>query len=336
MTKPWHIDNIKILHIEPTSKCNLACPQCPRNVLGEGLNPDLLREDLPLQWFQDQLPNKFIQQLDKIYFCGDFGDACIHSDLLEIISYLKSVKPNLVIGINTNGSLRTTKWWSECASILTHPKDYVMFAIDGLEDTNHIYRRNSNWKKIMENVEAYISNGGNALWEYLVFQHNKHQVDQAKKLAHDMGFNWFNTKVTRRFEDKEVDYIQPIEENQKHNYEQLQIHCQMLHKDEIYVSSYGWVLPCCYIGEELIDWAKKHRRKDLLQALGGDMEWYKLTNTSLDNIINSFNKINDSWLMPSYATGKLPVCAETCGLVDNQLIVDTTWRERKELNARNG
>ena len=331
----WNIDSIKILHVEPTSRCNLSCPQCARNILGEQLNPDIKIGDLPVSWFES-LPTKFIHQLHKIYFCGDFGDPCANNRLLDIIKYLKSINHDLVIGINTNGSIRNTQWWRDCAKLLRHPEDFVMFAIDGLEDTNHIYRKNSNWNKIIENVKAFIDAGGNALWEYLVFQHNKHQVSEAKQLAKDMGFNWFNTKVTRRFKDKTVDYIKAIEENETHNYEQMKISCETLHKNEIYVSADGLILPCCHIGEELFDWSKKHNRKNLVDALGGDLEMYKLTNKSLEDIINSFNKVSDTWLLPDYKSGKLPVCAETCGLINNKIITDTTWKERMELNALNG
>jgi len=336
----WHIDSIKTLHVEPSSNCNLNCPQCARNVLGQYTNPDLMVTDLPTEWFTEQLPKSFVRQLEKIYFCGCFGDPCMHRELLDIIEYLKSVNPSIIIGINTNGSIRNPAWWSECAKLLSHERDYVMFAIDGLEDTNHVYRQNAQWHKIMDNARAYISAGGKALWEYLVFKHNQHQVESAKQLAEQMGFNWFNTKVTRRFANKPIKGIEPIEESQQVNYEKLDIHCEMLHKNEIYVSSYGWVLPCCHIGEELLDYDinKKQRRSKLLNALGvrnGSLSKFKLENNGLDKIINQFNNINDTWLMPSYSHGKQPVCAETCGIIKNNIAIQQQWRERKQFHASN-
>ena len=334
----WNINNIKILHIEPSSNCNLNCPQCARNVLGKYTNPDLMVVDLDLSWFLEQLPKSFILQLQKVYFCGAFGDPCMHRELLKIIKFLKTINPNLIVGINTNGSIRNPEWWQECAKLLSHDLDYVMFAIDGLEDTNHIYRQNAQWQKIIENVTSYIGAGGKALWEYLVFKHNQHQVEDAKALAKKLGFNWFNTKVTSRFTEKPIDFIEPIEETQSINYEKLDIHCEMLHKNEIYVSAYGWVLPCCHIGEELLDYNqnKKQRRSKLLNALGvknGNLSKFKLENNSLDKIIDQFNNINDTWLMSSYAQGKQPVCAETCGIIKNNIASQQQWRERKELHA---
>jgi len=336
----WNVKNIKTLHVEPSSNCNLSCPQCARNVLGEYLNPDLMVSELSIKWFTHLLPKKFIQQLDKVYFCGAFGDPCMHKKLLDIIAFLKHTNPTIIIGINTNGSIRNTEWWSNCAKLLTNDRDYVMFAIDGLSDTNHIYRRNAQWHKIIENVNAYIETGGNALWEFLVFKHNQHQVDDAKKLADELGFNWFHTKITRRFENKNAPGIEPVEEHVKVNYEKLEISCETLHKNEIYVSSYGWVLPCCHIGEELLDCNVdiKRRRSKLLNALGiknGNLSLFKLENNSIDKIINQFNNINNTWLMPNYSTGKQPVCAETCGVIKNNIAIQKQWRERIELNAFN-
>ena len=35
----------------------------------------------------------------------------------------------------------------------------------------------------MENVNAFISAGGTAYWKFLIFKHNEHQVEEAKKLS---------------------------------------------------------------------------------------------------------------------------------------------------------
>jgi sulfatase maturation enzyme AslB (radical SAM superfamily) len=90
--------------------------------------------------------------------------------------------------MNTNGSARTVDWWRDIAEVLK-PNGYVIFSIDGLEDTNHLYRRNTNWEKIISNVNAFIEAGGIAHWEYIVFEHNEHQIDIARDLASSLGFS---------------------------------------------------------------------------------------------------------------------------------------------------
>ena len=51
----------------------------------------------------------------------------------------------------------------------------------------------------MRNVEAYLGANGRARWDYLVFKHNQHQVDEARKLSEDMGFEKITIKSTARF-----------------------------------------------------------------------------------------------------------------------------------------
>ena len=56
----------------------------------------------------------------------------------------------------------------------------VVFGIDGLEDTSHIYRVNTSFKKVIENAEAFIKQGGLGTWQFIVFKHNVHQLESAK------------------------------------------------------------------------------------------------------------------------------------------------------------
>jgi len=51
----------------------------------------------------------------------------------------------------------------------------------------------------MENAKAFIDAGGIAHWDFIVFQHNEHQVEEARHLAKEMGFKNFNVKKTTRW-----------------------------------------------------------------------------------------------------------------------------------------
>ena len=51
----------------------------------------------------------------------------------------------------------------------------------------------------MENASAFIKAGGRARWDYIVFAHNEHQVEQAENLANSMGFERFQYKKSARF-----------------------------------------------------------------------------------------------------------------------------------------
>ena len=191
-------DEIKTVHLEMTERCNAACPQCGRNINGGETNPYLKNRELDLISIQKIFPEKFIKQLAHIYMCGNYGDPIVAKDTLEAFRYFREVNKDIRLSMNTNGSARTEDWWKELASILK-PNGHVIFSIDGLEDTNHKYRRNTNWDKIISNVEAFINAGGNAHWEFIVFQHNEHQVELARELSVKLGFKYFQVKKTARF-----------------------------------------------------------------------------------------------------------------------------------------
>ena len=175
--------SIKEIHIEPTSLCNASCPQCARNINGEDINPNIKLGSINLQWFKNNLTATNLKNVNKIFFCGNVGDPVANPDLLKIIRYLKDQKESIVIGLNTNGGIKTPIWWTNLAKLLNGPYDYCVFSIDGLEDTNHIYRKNVKWNKIQENAKAFTKAGGSAHWDMLVFEHNKHQVEESKELA---------------------------------------------------------------------------------------------------------------------------------------------------------
>jgi len=239
----FRFNNVKIVHLEPTTNCNAACPQCLRT------RTEFEPNELSLEDVKKMFTPDVLMQLEKIYMCGNYGDPASARQTLEMYEYFISVNPNLTIGMNTNGGIRYPDWWTRLAKVMNKPNDYVVFSIDGLEDTNHLYRRNVRWSKVIENAKAFIDAGGSAHWDMLVFEHNKHQVDEAHKVAKDMGFNWFRAKVSRRFNRFPVDGIsQPIEFNDT-KVLQGHIECSAMRENSIFVDASGKVLPCCWQAE---------------------------------------------------------------------------------------
>lgn len=192
-------EDIKEIHLEFTDRCNAACPQCPRNDKGGVVNPLLPLKELTLDDIKRILHPGFVAQIEHLYACGGFGDPIIARDCLDIFRYFRACNAEIELGLHTNGGARSAEFWRELGAVLREKGGYVWFGIDGLEDTNHIYRRNVRWEILMRNVEAFIAGGGNARWHYLVFGHNEHQVDDARRLAERLGFELFEPKKSPRF-----------------------------------------------------------------------------------------------------------------------------------------
>lgn len=242
-----YLENVKILHIEPTNICQAACPQCPRELNKEfdkKANVSLSVTDL-----QKILPTATIKNLEKMFLCGNYGDPAA-GNALDIFRYFRSINPDIVLGMNTNGALQSPRWWKQIGQCLDREQDYVVFSLDGLEDTNHIYRKNVIWSKAIANIEAFISAGGNAHWDMLVYKHNEHQVDQCEQLAKKLGFKWFRAKVSRR---ALVDNLEYPTNWKIPNLVQGEISCKALGEQSLYIDCYGRLHPCCWLGGQLKD-----------------------------------------------------------------------------------
>ncbi|NDA62287.1 MAG: radical SAM protein [Chitinophagia bacterium] len=189
---------IKLLDIENSTICNARCPQCTRQGLGEDTSW-FEHSYLPTEVFTgDHIPEDVWQTAERISFEGTMGDPCAAPNLIQSINAIRQRSKSVNIKITTNGGLKNPEFWRRLARALGR-LDKLVFAIDGLEDTNHIYRVGVDWTKLMTNVKAFISEGGNAEWQFIVFRHNQHQTDAATELAKVLGFKNIYFRKTSRF-----------------------------------------------------------------------------------------------------------------------------------------
>lgn len=194
------------LHIELSSRCNASCPVCSRNFSGGAVNPDLDLTELSLADIKQMIPNELAAQLDSINFCGNVGDPGMATDLPEILEHFRAQAPTIILQVRTNGGMQAESFWTDLGNFFkmhqtNNPRlqcedgshvfgrSNVVFSVDGLEDTNHIYRRGVIWEKLIRNMRAYSATGATATWEWLLFDHNKHQLNKARILAKELNFD---------------------------------------------------------------------------------------------------------------------------------------------------
>jgi MoaA/NifB/PqqE/SkfB family radical SAM enzyme len=200
MNNFFNFEQLNQLHIELTNACNAACPMCTRFHINSPLiRPDLEIDQITIEKFKQYFPPEVIKKCEVILFCGVHGDPGMARDLYEICEYIDEVSPQTVIRMNTNGGMRKPEFWAKMGNLFAkkyrdHWSWQITFSIDGLADTNHLYRRNVDWDKLIANVKAFIGAGGRAEWDYLIFKHNEHQIDEAKQLSKELGFYSFVPK----------------------------------------------------------------------------------------------------------------------------------------------
>ena len=145
-------DNLNVINAEMTNWCNAGCPMCQRFDWDLNLVKGVTNtKHTTLKLIKEKIGPKIISQLKGFFSNGIVGDAIMNPECLEIFEYVKS-KGTCDLTLHTNGGARNKEIWRDLAKIPV----YVVFAIDGLEDTNHLYRVNSNFNRIIANVNTYI------------------------------------------------------------------------------------------------------------------------------------------------------------------------------------
>jgi MoaA/NifB/PqqE/SkfB family radical SAM enzyme len=335
------------LHLELTEKCNAACPLCIRT------NPDGLRpqsylgtQELRLDDLRAFLPVELRRNLLEVHMCGSYGDPIMAKDCLAIAALFCT--PNCSVSLSTNGSARSTRWWSELGRILAkNPKSRVDFHIDGLADTNSFYRRNTSFAKIIKNATAFIEAGGQANWEFIPFKHNEHQIEQARELSRQLNFARFTIKKSNWIFSEERPKIAFTDRNGKTCYlekpssiympdkgktrasvipdsDNQEINCLALFQNELYISCESIVYPCCWVARHARNIYLGKDTKDgfseLFKRYNGN-EIFNLKRHSLEEMLHSdfFMALSEWW-----STNQPPICFKKCGLKNQPEKIKTT------------
>ena len=290
------------LHVEASSYCNARCPGCPRNAYGYPLQEVFKEEHLSLIKFK-QILSKY-REVKTINFCGNHGDSMMNPDIANLV---KESGCNCIIA--TNGSIGKLQTYETLAN---HGAE-IVFGIDGLKDTNHLYRQEVNWNNLMIRAKHFIQCGGRASWQFIIFKHNAHQIETARKLSKQMGFVSFFTIDSGRNNFPAIDrnknishWILPnnvdvnpdlsfnVEDYLRMRYEPYELTTQSIKVDNIscehklgsiYVNSTGELFPCCYHGFGHVD-----RPKIVLER---------------------FSELENTWNTDSCNS----VCAQSCGKI---------------------
>jgi len=283
MVSKFCYDQITEYQIEITSYCNAACPQCPRNDNGAGINKYMPLRHLDRGVIDQVFGPELCQKLRQVFFCGSYGDPIMHPEFLDILRDFRKKHPTLWLYIHTNGGVHDREYWTEIAKIM-NGHGQIDFGIDGLEDTLHLYRRNVKYNKVIENARAFIQAGGRAQWNFIVFKHNQHQIADAIKLSQDLGFfNILIRKTGRFFNHRTVEELMswPVQDqyvlepptiaeyrnqtmlflpdikkqfnNIKDYFNDTKIKCDALLGSKVAINVEGTVLPCNFFNHNLYD-----------------------------------------------------------------------------------
>ena len=327
------------LTVDINTACNAACPGCARQdrlIYKSQSFPNNIHMKLDL-W--KKIIDQVSDRLEYITFVGNFGDAAATRDLPDYIQYAVDRCPTLKrVQFDSNMGLQSPAFWKRLAQF--GHKLLVRASIDGLEDTNHIYRRFVRWKKVQENTQAFVDAGGICVWKFIRFPWNAHQIEEARQVAHDWGISEFDVKPNNQpqSETEIINAYNSLGEdwsNAKswleapdtvdHNITDItawrknyiddrwgkikNIICTTQQEKSVHINWDGRMWPCCWHGAGEQHEFEPYRQSFKSQVPTGD--WNDLNVHTMEQILQH------PWysrLMETFTTDPIIQCVEVCGV----------------------
>jgi MoaA/NifB/PqqE/SkfB family radical SAM enzyme len=328
--------DIRDVHLEISSLCNASCPWCPRTFWGYPYNGGYPEVNLTLEHTKKIFTKEFLTQLTSIQINGNFGDIVMNPEGPDIVDYFYNQNPNLIVSISTNGGAKDQIFWTRLAlSGAT-----VMFCLDGLSDTHHLYRQNTVWDIVIRNAKTFIAAGGRAVWKMIKFDHNRHQIDKCRELSQQLGFADFQlidegrntapvfdrtgtlTHVLGNYTgEKDFKVLLHKKTTNQILLENIlpgrtpanSVVCKTKRLRSIYISSTGDVSPCCWTGF----YPKTYGAGQYHEAANAQIIPLISKNNALEytleECIEWFKSIENSWKIDNYEQGRLVICDDVCG-----------------------
>jgi radical SAM protein with 4Fe4S-binding SPASM domain len=188
------------ISIEPTTSCNLRCPECPSGLRSFTRPTGMLSFDL-FKKIIDQLEGRLIYL--TLYFQGE---PYLNSSFFEMTQYASSKK--IYTSTSTNAHYLNSE---NAKKTVESGLDRLIISIDGTtQKTYEAYRKGGKLEKVIEGVENILKwkkelklNTPHVIFQFLVVKPNEHQVEEVKELASILGVDEvvFKTAQIYNFEN---------------------------------------------------------------------------------------------------------------------------------------
>ena len=238
--------------IEPTTNCNLGCPECPSG-LKSFTRPT---GDLEYDFYKrtiDEIGDKLIY----LYFYFQ-GEPYMHSRFTELVKY--AAGKNIYTVTSTNAHFLTER---KAKETVESGLDRIIISIDGTtQATYEQYRVGGKLEKVIEGTKNLIkakqelkSKTPYVIFQFLVVKPNEHQIDEVKKLASELGVDEVKLKTAQVYDFENGNDLIPIIEKYSRYEKQpdgkykikneLLNHCWKLWHSCV-ITWDGRIVPCCF------------------------------------------------------------------------------------------
>ena len=240
------------ISFEPTTSCNLRCPECPSGLRSFTRPTGMLKKAL----FESTI-DQLAATLSYLTFYFQ-GEPYLHTGFLEMVNYAS--RKNIYTATSTNAHYLTD---DIAKATVESGLDRLIISIDGTsQDTYQSYRVGGNLDKVIEGTATLLkwkkklkSKTPHVIFQFLVVKPNEHQIPEVYALAEKLGVDEVKLKTAQIYDYKSgSDLIPTIEKYSRYKkngdgtYEiknELMNHCwKMWHS--CVITWDGRVVPCCF------------------------------------------------------------------------------------------
>ena len=205
-------------NIDASHRCVFRCPQCIRQKIS---SQDQIKRSFDLE------EHNFKKILDYyehgLTFCGQISDPIYHPRFLNLLKMCDG--QGKAVRIATVGSGKSDAWWDEAYSYGVGENAWY-FGVDGIDEKSELYRIGSDFKDVWSRMQQGKRLGHNIVWQYIIFEYNEHEIDQAIEIAQREDFSLLFVNTNRGFNPdspllrKNVDFTLK-KPNKKHTEERV-------------------------------------------------------------------------------------------------------------------
>lgn len=240
------------ISIEPTTSCNLQCPECPSG---------LRKFHRPTGKLEQKTLEEIIKQLGKYLTYVTFyfqGEPLLHSNFGKYVTMLK--KHKIMVGTSTNAHFLNKE---KAEEIIESGLDRLIISLDGTDaETYAKYRKTGDFNLVVSNIRTMVEAKRKAKsklpfieLQFIVFKHNEHQIEEIKKLSNILGVDKLSLKTAQLYEFEEGNELMPglvkysrYQKDKDGKYKikgGLPNHCYRSWSGSV-ITWDGGVVPCCF------------------------------------------------------------------------------------------
>lgn len=254
------------ISFEPTTACNLRCPECPSGLRSFTRETGNLKED----FFRTTIDDLYKDLMYLIFYFQ--GEPYINPKFLDMVKYASS--KGIYTITSTNGHFLNDE---NAKKTIESGLDRMIISVDGTtQETYENYRKEGKletvlqgaknivkWKKTLQSATPHI------IFQFLVVKPNEHQIPDIYRLAREIGVNEVKLKTAQLYEYKNGnDLIPTLDKYSRYKQKkdgtyvvknELLNHCWKLWHACV-ITWDGLVVPCCFDKDAI------HRLGDLKKS----------------------------------------------------------------------